>query len=56
MKIINGGDAMNQKIRLNIPELKRIVTDRYDGNKAAFAKAPSVSAWTLKTLLLCPKT
>ncbi len=42
---------MNQKIRPNISELKRLVTDRFDGNKAAFAKALGVDRGQISKIL-----
>ncbi len=42
---------MNQKIRPNLPELKRLVTDRFYGNKSAFAKALGVDRGQVSKIL-----
>lgn len=42
---------MNQKIRPNISELKRLVTDRFAGNKAAFAKELGVDRGQISKII-----
>jgi hypothetical protein len=49
--MINGGNAMNQKIRPNLPELKRLVADRFYGNKSAFARALGVDRGQISKIL-----
>ena len=42
---------MKQKIRPNLPELKRLVADRFYGNKSAFAKALGVDRGQVSKIL-----
>jgi hypothetical protein len=49
--MINGGDAMKQKIKPNLPELKRLVTERFYGNRSAFARALGVDRGQISKIL-----